>query len=519
MYKILIADDEAIIRKGLTQLLDWKELGFEITGEAANGKEALTFIEKYAPNIVMIDIRMPNLLGIDVIKAAREKGYNGRFIILTGYADFAYAQEAIRYNVSSYLTKPVDENELKDILLKIKAELDKEHTFEKSNALYQEKAHNTILAEFISGKLKPTDLILDSLSLNADSYRVVLHEKYRNNTDDASYSFSDLLKQLGKNCIFDELSIDGKNVILFKGQKSLEALDRLIEKYNDEMPPETNSPLDTFFITCGTPVKDAADIPKSYAEADTLLSKRFFCDQYQHIIEFKPQQKAKYKSVKKLSKKQLLDTYTELLMNHIQAYNRNEIAETLRSLQEDLYHSDLDIEDEKNLLVDLYLHIKEKIFYTYKASKKQFMPNSEAVNTILNSYYLYEIIAFLSNQYEIIMASIGYSSRDSIIDDIVHYINHNYQEPLTLENIAPLFGYNSSYLGKIFNQKMGIGFNAYLDKVRIEHSKELLLTNNTQIYKIAELVGYKNVDYFHIKFKKHIGMSPAEYRKQHKAAE
>jgi two-component system response regulator YesN len=144
------------------------------------------------------------------------------------------------------------------------------------------------------------------------------------------------------------------------------------------------------------------------------------------------------------------------------------------------------------------------------------MANSEAINFIKQSFYLYEIIAFLSTQFEMIMSSIGYSSKDSIIDDIVHYIDHNYPENITLENIAPLFGYNSSYLGKIFSKKMGINFNSYLDNIRIEHSKELLKGDKTQVYKIAELVGYRNVDYFHIKFKKSTGITPAEFRKQNK---
>ena len=89
-----------------------------------------------------------------------------------------------------------------------------------------------------------------------------------------------------------------------------------------------------------------------------------------------------------------------------------------------------------------------------------------------------------------IMSSIGNSSRESVLDDILHYINHNYASNITLENIAPLFGYNSSYLGKIFRKK--------------------------KVYAIAEKVGYRNVDYFHIKFKKYVGKSPAEYRKEHK---
>lgn len=112
-----------------------------------------------------------------------------------------------------------------------------------------------------------------------------------------------------------------------------------------------------------------------------------------------------------------------------------------------------------------------------------------------------------------IMNAIGNSSSDSIIDDIVYYINHNFSDNIKLDTIAPLFGYNSSYLGKIFNKKMRESFNSYIDQVRIRHSKELLLERNLKVYEIAERVGYKNVDYFHKKFKKYVGESPAEFRK------
>ena len=117
-------------------------------------------------------------------------------------------------------------------------------------------------------------------------------------------------------------------------------------------------------------------------------------------------------------------------------------------------------------------------------------------------------------QFEIITSCIGNFSRDSVLDDIIHYINHNYTQNITLENIAPLFGYNSSYLGKLFAKKAGENFNAYVDHIRIEHSKKLLLNDNAKVYEIAEKVGYRSVDYFHIKFKKYVGQSPAEYRKK-----
>ena len=105
-------------------------------------------------------------------------------------------------------------------------------------------------------------------------------------------------------------------------------------------------------------------------------------------------------------------------------------------------------------------------------------------------------------------------SRESVLDDILHYINHNYAGNITLENIAPLFGYNSSYLGKIFRKKMGVSFNSYIDQMRIAESKKLLLSSDMKVYAIAEKVGCRNVNYFHIKFKKYAGKNPAEYQKE-----
>lgn len=99
------------------------------------------------------------------------------------------------------------------------------------------------------------------------------------------------------------------------------------------------------------------------------------------------------------------------------------------------------------------------------------------------------------------------------MDDIIHYIKHNYMDNIKLETIAPLFGYNSSYLGKIFNKKVGMGFNIFVDLVRINESKKLLAQTDLKVYEISEKVGYRNVDYFHTKFKKYVSQSPAEYRK------
>ncbi|MHB8128583.1 MAG: helix-turn-helix transcriptional regulator, partial [Mobilitalea sp.] len=142
-----------------------------------------------------------------------------------------------------------------------------------------------------------------------------------------------------------------------------------------------------------------------------------------------------------------------------------------------------------------------------------FTHNSVIIELIVNKYYLYEIIQYFTEQFEMIIRAIGNTSNKYIFDDILYYIEHNYSAQLKLETIASLFGYNSSYLGKLFSQKMDQSFNAYLDEIRIKHSVELLDDTDLKVYEISTKVGYSNVNYFHHKFKKLKGMSPVEYRK------
>ena len=118
MYRILVADDEALIRQGIQCLLDYEALGFTICGEAASGEQALEKILSLQPDVVLMDIRMPGMTGLEVIRSAQEQGFRGKVLIISGFSDFSYAQEAIRCGVQGYLTKPIDEEEM---LLRIRA--------------------------------------------------------------------------------------------------------------------------------------------------------------------------------------------------------------------------------------------------------------------------------------------------------------------------------------------------------------------------------------------------------------
>lgn len=518
MYTVLIADDEANIREGLKYIIDWEAMGFSICGETSNGEDTLKAILQTEPNLVLLDIRMPKMYGTDIIRIAREHDYKGMFIILSGYSDFTYAQTAIRYGASFYLTKPIEEEELFKAAEKVKEVLAAEKSKSDNIALFKSKARESIIYEVITGLYDsehPSLLSedeLEELRLNADIYQVVIYEKFSPNSSDAGYSFAELLKITNKgNHTFDYFKEDNNEVILLKGSFAINKFHDFLSRY-EKIHPQGGSPLDSLFLAYGRPVYSLEEIHLSYEEASALKSRRFFCMQGQHTLGYE-----ELPDVRRLNQEisnELLTSYSNCLTDYLLAFNRRMVAETLSELEDFLYGVKNDISSVKLFLTDLYLRIKEKINHTYGSPKVPFPNNADAISHIEGCHHLYEIILYISEITDMIITATGNPSRDTVLDDVIYYIDHNYEKNIKLESIAPLFGYNSAYLGKIFNKHLGKSFNSYVDHKRIEQSLGLLKEKNLKVYEISEQVGYKNVDYFHKKFKKYIGISPAEYRKR-----
>jgi len=518
MYKVLIVDDEEFIRNGLRCILDWEEEGFEICGDAGNGEVALQMIQKLQPDLVLMDIRMPKVTGLEVVKYCFEQELPCKFIIISGFSDFKYAQEAIRYGVENYLTKPIDEDELLPTIRQVKAALDEKYRNINHLEHIRLKAKDAILHDIVAGSEDLEALLsgndIDQLELNADIYQIVIYENFSQSKDSPTYSFADLLRVTNRGeHTFNYFEEDHKKVILLKGEYGLSRFNDFLKHYQGNNPPQKGSPMDTLFLAYGRPVDSLTEVHLSYQDALTLIRRRFFCIHGQHTLGYDelPDMST---NTNRISPEYLQET-TNYLVGYLQTFNRNNVAKTLYQLEEYLYNVVNDISEVKLFLTDLYLQVKERISVLYPNSTIPFSGNTAVINIIESKHYMYEIIQFLSEQFEMIMNATGNPSRSNIIDDILYYIEHNYQNNIKLETIAPLFGYNSAYLGKIFSKTVGENFNSYIDHMRIEHSKEMLLNNAYKVYEIAEKVGYRNVDYFHKKFRKYVGESPAEYRKKY----
>lgn len=522
METLFIADDEASIREGLKCIVDWETLGFTLCGEASNGKDALARILALDPDLVLLDVKMPGMPGTEVIRLAREGGFQGKCIILSGYSDFQYAQEAMKSGVRFYLTKPIDEDELSRTVTQIREELLSERQHSSHFTEYKEKARSVVLHELLHSApeehLSEDDLAI--FQLTADAYQVVICEDFHENSPASPYTFAELLRVTNRdNNSFDHIQADDRDVVLLKGSRALGKLTDFLDRY-EQGEPQKGSPLDAMFLSYGRPVYSVDDIHLSYEDAAALSERRFFCQPGQHTAGYETlphpadrlSGKAEGNAALTLSSETLAD-FSGRFADYIPAYNRRMIVDTLHELEVTLPQISEEIKEIRLFLIDLYLQTKEKIRHHYNSLSLPFQGNAEAIDYINSRHYLYEILLFLSEQFEAVMGAMGSSSRDTVLYDVLFYIDHNFTNNIKLESIAPLFGYNSAYLGKLFTKSVGESFNSYVDHKRIEHSKQLLLENKLKVYEIAEQVGYKNVDYFHKKFRKYVGMSPAEYRK------
>lgn len=287
MLQILIADDEKKIRQGLRNIVDWEALGYQIAGEAANGEEAVSFLAARRPDVVLLDISMPKCNGLEVVRRAQEQGFSGKVIILSGYSDFKYAQEAIRLGVKFYLTKPIDEKELEQLLLQLKEEIAEESKKRAAATNYYQRARETILRDLF---LKPGNVaLLDLVDMNtaAVEYQVVLYERYVSQQKDIGFSFERFLRVNNQeNHLFDLIELEQAQGVLLKGEGVIRRFHELLEQCAEQAANSLPTALDHVFLAYGRKVSTLGEIHLSYEDAHLLLSRKFFTEQKQHVVGY-----------------------------------------------------------------------------------------------------------------------------------------------------------------------------------------------------------------------------------------
>jgi len=268
-----------------------------------------------------------------------------------------------------------------------------------------------------------------------------------------------------------------------------------------------------YFIAVGRVVSGINEIYYSYHEALAIYERQFFFERNKHSAALRELPGAE--DLTHTFSAQDSKEIGQQLYHFIVIFKKKECENYLDELKEKLIYSKNSTESMKSFLAGVYIYIVQEFKRNYANYEPAFLTNAEIIQWFHECVYLQEILDFITEEIGRLIQIIGGFTNESIVDEIVEYIKYHYDEDIKLKNLAPKFGYNSSYLGKIFSKKIGVGFNDYLHKIRTEKARTLLLDQKYKIYEISSLVGYKNVDYFHLKFKQYEECTPNEYRLKH----
>lgn len=505
MLKVLLADDEANVRHGVRMMIPWNELGLEVTGEAEDGDDGLAKILSLKPDIVIADVKMPGMSGIKMIEAAKKQGFNGKCLILSGYSDFTYAKEAMSLGVKGFILKPVDEDELIEALKGLREEI----LSESRDKAAMRKGSEYMNEQLVRALLLGDDGIISESSLEAygcQCYDAAMISPVEEMEQEEKSVLLESVKSRLKNCknvdvVTPELS-SGITAVLFKGWDREKILEFFTELNKDLFGK--------IFITVGGTVTCPEDIRKSYSEADGLFKNRFM---YLHCGVV---------SSETITGAGGGENRINDIVGHIYAYveinDTERLEEALDEFRKALCGGSCTPERIKVLCITAVMEIKSRLIKSVGEKKTEQFINSEFIAKIGETSSLFEIIELLKKTLsELSLTYFGRTTK-STMERVVQYIRSNYSRELRLEQLANIFGYNSAYLGKVFHQYTGENFNNYLDRIRITEAKRLLETDEYKVYEVAEMVGYSNINYFHNKFKKYVGVSPLSYKRQSRGA-
>jgi two-component system response regulator YesN len=432
---------------------------------------------------------------------AREAGYEGFFIVLSGASDFTYAQKAIRSSASFYLTKPVDEDELADAVKEVAERLDAKRD---TDSRLVRNATGNVISRLLSGTYDPAEDHLDDYGLVSDCYQVVACEPSGRAPlpDD---HLSRLLSVSGVHPDREPLILGNRQYLLLQGQSLIDQAASVSAGMRGRVP----SPLWQQCLTAfGRIVKRPEDIAKSCTDADKLLDRRFFYPASAHVLVITDLPADGQMPVSSVSVR-----FAKEICDCIQARNRERLAELLTELGGILTGSGCSVSACRVFLTGVYISVRQDIAHIYHNDLTGLSSESHATTMLGTIATLRETLDFLDRQFESFANAVHTNAGDDTIQRIQQYIRANCGKTLKLEEIGPLFGYNSSYLGKLFRAKADCSFNEYVDRVRIDEAKRLLENSSMKVYEIAQRLGYRDVDYFHKKFRKYVGLTPNEYRR------
>ncbi|MFD0698073.1 response regulator [Paenibacillus sp. GCM10027628] len=531
MYKLMLVDDEVGVRNSIKAKIDWQSAGYHIALEASNGVEAMQILsEGPLPDIVLTDIRMPQMDGIAFIKACKDRYPGLRMIVLSGYSDFEYMKAAIQFGVKDYLLKPIVRSEVLALLSRLTEELEADRSRVLEQA--QEEMKNHQVLQMMQEQLI-WQLVKDEwFSISAMKERMQQLQL-------ASLAIDDVLAQF----VTVEMRIPIGRLDDWSERKDLLHLAfqmlcrESVEKWKQVIPfYDISHPSMMYFLVL---VRDP-------------LKHESFMESFVRELKRNIKSYLKVESVVGIGEpihglKQLKDGYASSMLawsrstvltdkspsgSHLLELTHAFSPEAERKLMQTIENLDMkaftkQVEaifsggQDTPMFVFTFLTLRIILLFTSIAKK------FELGDTSLQSYLWNcqltvrdyssreQVLEQLRKMAQLVMNEVQktrYSSGQQMVEAIRKYVDENFSYDLTLSSLADMFHLNETYLSGLFKQSVGVTFSDYVTKLRLSKALNLIMENELKLTDIATLVGYSSSSYFSTAFKKYYGKGPKEYR-------
>lgn len=541
MFKVLIIDDEPIIRKGLKNIIHWKQFNCEICGEAADGLEGRELIKKHVPDIIITDIRMPEADGLTMIREIKDMVPVGKIIILTGYRNFDYVHEAIKLGAFDFLLKPSKIEELTAVINRavkeLKFQCDRTEEFDKLKRLFEQNIpvlREKFLYDIIYELNTDESEILAKMELfnmKIDSFKLVVVED--DSADDEKNSVNQYdkhLYQFGIINTFEEIfsdffqviniSLSNKRVafILQNLSKEEEVSNTINDKSAQLQEIIKNCFGFTVTIAISSEGTGPLQLPQKLKECHDALEHKFYIGS-NSIIDYKD-----LNSFFKYEDYTILEKYQKSLLENIKSGNEDIVKAKLKNIFEYIRGlSSINKEYFRNFYWNTISSVNSiRISISNADNEKPFDKNKD-ISSLYKLIEKCEDLADLEDVLEEVALRVAAKvnnfnnkSLKLVLRKAADYIQEHYKEQITLNEVAENVYVSTYYISRMFKKEMGKNFVDYLNEIRIEKAKELLKDVRFKTYEVAEMVGIPDAHYFSKLFKKHASVTPSEYREQQK---
>lgn len=517
MFKVLAVDDEPLMLEGWKSMIDWNAFGYELSGTAMDGEEALDVIRTIKPDVVLTDIRMPVLDGLDLIRIVTEdKDLHIHFIIVSGYSEFAYAQQALRYGVYHYILKPLVVNEMHKLLNELNCILEKERL----DQLAADNDRLLVEAAAIANCLKHgngSDIfeLAELLKIEEDSLlRLIILERTSGLMAGVQADDSHILEIWLRDLLE---SVSGEQIQTWSFTESPNRMGVLIcLNYNHKqdnfigvLEEQINSG-DKSLVKLNIYVSEVKQglnyLPEMYCQIlelkrNSIFDKKFGVHLYHNDLK-----------VGNYSWEDLF-SYFETLLYSIETNNEESINHTIDNLICLLDQA----KSHTGWVRNAINYLRGELLRNYSISSF----DRELLKQLLQESYLEQKECFLGDTLKNLCLRItselktqNSNTQDStyFLTEVIEYLKLHYREKIKIQELAERFHYNPVYFGKQFKVKMGMRLIDYIHSLRIEEAKILLCRTDMKLFEIASYLGYHNTEYFAIKFKAFTNELPSSFK-------